>query len=415
MAESVTVPETFLPLDLPASKSMHNRLLMLKKMHHLHLNLLNPSQTDDSLLLESLLAADSVTKDCKNAGTVLRFLTAYYASVPGSEVLLTGSERMMQRPIGPLVSGLNQLGAKISYTGTNGFPPIRISGRELQGGTLEMESDLSSQFVSALLMAAPRFSKGLRLSLKGPVSSRPYIDMTISLMQNLGFNIQQENGIIAVEPGLKIPGNTDITLEPDWSAAAFWFLIISVSGKGNILLKHLKPESFQGDAIIRQWAGMLGVKTHFDPSGLWISPSEIPVMNDTEWDLNPYPDLTPPVVLILASHKRRARFKGLHHLAVKESNRTAVLRSGLQKCGVRFEYEEVGWTLDASEFQLPDHLVFDDHNDHRMAMAFGSLNVLKACKVSHPECVVKSYPGFWQQLNLFCRTFTGTEEIVPSQ
>jgi 3-phosphoshikimate 1-carboxyvinyltransferase len=386
-------------IDLPASKSIHNRLLILNHLYELNLNIGNPSNSEDSLLLAKLLNSSNETLHCQNAGTVFRFLTAL-CCLKDKTTILTGSSRMMERPIQDLVYALQSIGADIRYEKTDGFPPLFIKGGLKNGGSIAIYGGTSSQFISALMMIGPYLEKGLVIDIKGPTSSLPYITMTKNLMTRLGFEISFDNHRVVCNPWHKQLFIHTINVEADWSAVAFWFQIISYAPELKVELKNLTKNSLQGDAILAQWAGMLGIKLTESENGLLLEKSSIPVMNDTHWNLSNYPDLAPALVVLLASLKRKARFSGLESLKIKESDRTLALQIELKKCGVEFIKEDKDWILNGSYFDLKENTSFENYNDHRMAMSLGSLSLLKPIKMENKEAVNKSYPDFWSHLKL---------------
>ncbi len=392
-------------INLPASKSIHNRVLILDALFNLNLEIINPSNSADSLLLQSLLKSKSKTLNCENAGTVFRFLTAFYAVGDKSKVL-TGSERMLKRPVGDLVKALRSLGVREgfllkeafpeSFPESEIFPPIKISGGLKKGGSVTINGQTSSQFISAIAMIGPKLEGGLQIIIEGKISSKPYIEMTIKLMQNFGFDIEFTENIIIAKQWNGVSKIKTIEIEPDWSAVAFWFQLISLSNKGKVLLEKLKIRSIQGDSVLAQWAEMLGIKLTEKPEGILLEKSSIPIPNNTEWDFTNYPDLAPSIIVLISALKLRARFKGLDSLKIKESDRTLALQTELKKCKVVFEEKNNEWILDASNFELIENTTFENYNDHRIAMALACLAIIKPIEMNNPETVNKSYPDFWK-------------------
>ena len=388
-------------IDIPASKSIHNRAIILKNLFYPNLILTNPSSSADSVLMEKLIQSKANELVCDNAGTVIRFLTSYFANKEGVIKVLTGTQRMKQRPLGVLVEALNQLGANIQYLEKQGFPPIKIHGKQLHGGSVSLTGDVSSQFISSLLLIAPGFPKGLTLEITGNKTSETYVQLTVSLMKSLGFSIKIDQNTVKVDPSYATPQELFLDIEPDWSAVAFWFQIVSFSKQGIVHLKRLKKQSIQGDAILQDWVGMLGLRHKFTETGMLLEKSLLPVLNHTTWNLSNYPDLAPSLIVLLSALKLKAQFNGLHTLKTKESDRTAALSAELKKCNVYFTQKDNIWYLDASGFNLIENTNFESYHDHRIAMAFGALSVLKPINISHPDCVIKSYPGFWNDLDVF--------------
>jgi 3-phosphoshikimate 1-carboxyvinyltransferase len=386
-------------VDLPSSKSIHNRALVLNTLYELGLEIKYPSESEDSLLMNKLLKSNSNTLDCENAGTVFRFLTAYLC-IGNKAVELTGSDRMLKRPIADLVEALRSLGAEIEYMGQNGYPPLLIKGGLKTGGHVKVNGNLSSQFISALILIGPKLHGGLQIELEGNISSRPYIEMTIKLMNSLGFNTVFSGNKISCETKDINLVNNQFEIEPDWSAVAFWIQIIAFSIKGKVFIKRLVKDSIQGDSIIMNWAGSLGVKASFQKGGMVLEKSDLPILNNTEWNFVNYPDLAPSIIVLLATFKRKAFFRGLESLQIKESDRTAALAKELKKCKVEFYPFQNGWQLDAGNFELLPNTVFETYNDHRIAMALATLSFIKPLVIKNPEVVAKSYPGFWKDLEL---------------
>lgn len=384
-------------IELPASKSIYNRLLILNELYQLNLEIKNPSLTGDSKLLEQLLFSKEAILNCENAGTVFRFLTAL-KSVQGSGITLTGSDRMKERPITNLVTALSQLGASITYSEKSGYPPIVIASNPLDGDKVTINGGTSSQFISALAMIGPYLKNGLTIQIEGKVASRPYIEMTVMLMRNLGFEVDFKANVIITKPWKRHLLIKTIYVEPDWSAVAFWFQIMSILRDKKVLLIGLKLNSLQGDAILGIWAGMLGLSISEIPEGISVSASEIPVINNTEWNLSNYPDLAPSLIVLLSVLKRQARFKGLESLKIKESDRTLALQTELKKCNVNLIENDGEWFLDAQNFDLKENTHFQNYNDHRIAMALGCLSLIKPIEMDNMDTVKKSYPNFWEQL-----------------
>ncbi|MFM9946150.1 MAG: 3-phosphoshikimate 1-carboxyvinyltransferase [Bacteroidia bacterium] len=387
-------------IDLPASKSIHNRVLIFDALYGLNLKITNPSNSADSVLLQSLLKSENEVLNCKNAGTVFRFLTAYY-SVIDKPVILTGNQRMLNRPIGDLVNALQSLGADIEYSNSEGFPPIKIPGGLKKGGSVSINGNTSSQFISALAMIGPKLENGLEINIEGQISSKPYIEMTVKLMQNLGFDINFNQNQINAKSWAKNFRIKPIDVEPDWSAVAFWFQIIALGHGGKVFFKRLKTQSVQGDSVLANWSKMLGIKLTETTNGILIEPSNIPVLDNLVWDFTNYPDLAPSIIVLHSTFKKRATFKGLESLKIKESNRTLALQTELKKCNVNFKEVNNEWILDATNFELKENTLFENYDDHRIAMAFGCLSLIKPIKMKNKETVSKSYPDFWEHLSKF--------------
>ena len=393
-------PKDFnIEIDLPASKSIHNRVMILNTLYSLNLEISNPSNSGDSVLLQKLLKSKNDVLDCENAGTVFRFLTAYF-SVRNETVTLTGSRRMQIRPIKELVNSLIDLGAGIEYLDKKGFPPIKIFGGLTKGGSVKINGGTSSQFISALTMIGPKLGNGLEIIIEGKISSKPYIEMTVKLMQNLGFDVQFSNNIIVTEPWSKKTESTSMEIESDWSAVAFWFQIIALSKNGKALFKRLKTQSVQGDSVLASWAQRLGLNIAELNDGLLLEKAPLPIIENSYWDFTNYPDLAPSIIVLLSIEKKKATFVGLESLKIKESNRTYALQTELKKCGVDLIEDNGKWSLNASNFELHENTLFDNYDDHRIAMAFACLAFIKPIKMENLDATNKSYPDFWEHLKL---------------
>ena len=312
-------------IDLPASKSLSNRALILQGLCAAACRLHNLSDCDDTQVM--LRAMDTlagsrtgVSIDIGAAGTAMRFLTAYLAATEGVDVVLTGSERMRHRPIAVLVDALRALGADIDYAEADGFPPLRIRGRHLSGGALSIDGGISSQYISALLMIAPTLSDGLRLSLEGRVTSEPYIRMTLAMMRRFGVESVWQDNVISIMP--RPYAATDYTVESDWSAASYWYELIALEGSADdsIELKNLWQDSLQGDAAVAQYFAELGVDTEYDPSGIRLGRTRV-APAAVAWNLAGQPDLAQTLVATCCALGVHFDIDGLHTLRIKETSK----------------------------------------------------------------------------------------------
>ena len=404
-------------ISLPASKSISNRMLLLRTLSGGRIRLHNISDCDDTIAMEQGLKSAKVRElessegqlpaiiDIGAAGTAMRFLTAYFATTEGQDVVITGTERMRHRPIGVLVDALRSMGADISYDGEDGYPPLHIKGRQLEGGTISLPGNVSSQYISALLMVAPAMQKGLTLNIVGEVISRPYICITTSLMRRFGISIEEpDNHTIIVRPG-KYQGG-EYTIENDWSAASYWYEILALAPQGEVRLHGLFANSLQGDSCVSRLFEPLGITTEFDESGavLWKS-SRV----NSQWsminDLTTCPDLAQTMVATCCGMGIAFRFSGLQSLRIKETDRLLALRQELGKLGYQIN-EHDGSVLESgakkseiANSHLSD-ISIDTYNDHRMAMCMAPLAVL--CEdgliINDAQVVSKSYPTFWDDL-----------------
>jgi len=397
-------------VELPSSKSISNRLLIIRSLCDMHFHIDNLSFSDDTVLMKDLLRKikeyEGVTLelDAKNAGTVFRFLTAFLAITPGNYIL-TGDERMKQRPVGALVDALKHIGADIQYHGETGYPPLKINGRDLQGGELEIDASISSQFISALLMVSPEMKENLRLGLKGRVSSKPYIRMTIKLMKQLGAEVEWNEDSIIVNPK-PYHGGT-LRVEADWSSASYWYLMAAFSDELSIHLNGLRRDSLQGDAIVADIFTSFGVHTEFTNNGITLTKKGNTV-KDFSFDFSKYPDLAQSVAVCCSGLNIPAQLWGLKSLRIKETDRLVALKNELNKIGSIVEITEDELIIQPANTKGLQPLVSNNqgnsfiintYNDHRMAMAFAPLAIIyPEIIVEKPEVVTKSYPGFWEDL-----------------
>jgi 3-phosphoshikimate 1-carboxyvinyltransferase len=398
-------------IDLPLSKSILNRLLIINYLSgNAPVNGIEKEAADvvsmHRLLHEISLESgttDAVTElNAGNAGTVMRFLTALLAITPG-KWKLTGSERMLQRPIQSLTDALQQLGADIQFENIAGCPPFIINGNAgLTGGKLEINAGISSQFVSALMMIAPLLKTGLTIYMKGEVISSSYIRMTQALMQKCGAKVRFDGNEIAVEPGSYSKVDFSAMAEPDWSAAAFWYQVAAFAPNADILLLGVKEKSVQGDSVLPEIFGKFGVSSEFTDEGLHITKSSVAFSKEFDYDFTDCPDLAQAVIVTCAALGIKGRYSGLKTLRVKETDRIAALKNELSKLGygVEIDGDEIilnGKIHLSSKTESP--VVIRCYDDHRMAMSFATLALLRSdiC-LDEPEVVKKSYPGFWRDM-----------------
>ena len=391
-------------ISLPSSKSICNRALIIAALSGKQTQLHNLSDCDDTRVLVRALQSEEEVINIMAAGTAMRFSTAYFSTTPGTHVV-TGTERMRQRPIGVLVEALRQLGADISYVEAEGFPPLRIQGKPLKGGSISLPANVSSQYISALLMVGPTLEEGLRLQLVGTIISRPYIDMTISLMRQFGAQVEwSDEATICVAPQPYQPLK-EFSVESDWSAASYWYELVALSPDpaARIVLPYLFENSLQGDSRIREFFIPLGVHTTFTPEGVVLTKQQAEAPEVLRLDLSEQPDLAQTLVVTCAMLRQPFHFTGLQTLKIKETDRITALRMELKKMGIGVE-EANDSELFCSDFgatELPSNafVSIDTYDDHRMAMAFAPCALrYPALRINHPEVVSKSYPSFWQHL-----------------
>lgn len=398
-------------VNLPLSKSISARALVMAA-----LGASRPAEVADcadTKAMSEALSSDSNEINVGAAGTAMRFLTAYFASREGRTVTLDGSERMRERPIGPLVESLRSLGAGIDYLGSEGFPPLRIRGRRLSGGDITVDSSLSSQFISAILMVAPTMSAPLRLKLDGESVSMPYIRMTVGMMQARGIDADIERDTITVSPGLY--GNTGDAIERDWSAAAFWYEIAAITA-GWVTLTGMSEHSLQGDSALAGIFPRLGVLTDFSDEGAELSATP-DLYSRLDLDMSDTPDLVQALAVTACAIGIPFRLSGVRNLRHKETDRLAALCSELLKvgCVVEIEGENV-ITWEGRRMPISEMPRIDTYNDHRMAMAFAPLAVfIPGIVIRDAEVVDKSYPAYWEHLRQAGFTIVDADEKQSDQ
>jgi 3-phosphoshikimate 1-carboxyvinyltransferase len=384
-------------IQLPASKSISNRALIINALAESNCTPDNLSDCDDTCVMIKALTQNEETIDIMAAGTAMRFLTAYLSVTPG-ERIITGTTRMQQRPIQILVNALRELGAEISYTNNEGFPPLRIKGAELKGNEIVLKGNVSSQYISALLMIAPALKNGLVLHLSGEIISRPYINLTLQLMQDFGAKAtwtSSDSISVAPQPYTSIP----FTVESDWSAASYWYQITALSPKTEIELLGLFRNSYQGDSRGAEVFSRLGITTEFTTKGVKLKKTG-KAPESLEEDFIDIPDLAQTFVVTCALMNIPFRFTGLQSLKIKETDRIAALRNELKKLGYLIEEENDSVLMWNGERCEPEETpVIATYEDHRMAMAFAPAIICHpTMQIADPQVVTKSYPGYWEDL-----------------
>lgn len=398
-------------VTLPASKSISARALIIAALAG-NAQLENLSDCDDTTVLRRALAERSPEIDIHAAGTAMRFGTAFFAVTPG-EHILTGTARMQQRPIRLLVSALKTLGADISYVGAEGFPPLRICGRQLEGGSVCIPADVSSQYISALLLVAPTMRRGLTLHLEGEVVSTPYINMTLNLMRYFGAKADwRDEHTLEVLPAAYNAGQA-FHVEPDWSGASYWYELMALSPdkEACVHLPGLRENSVQGDSVVRKLFEPLGIKTTFTEEGITLT--KMAPEGELLTDFTMCPDLAQTLVTTCAILKRPFHFAGLQSLKIKETDRIVALQNELAKLGRRVEANDREMWYDGNETAPEAHPAIATYDDHRMAMAFAPCAFsCKHLEIEHPEVVAKSYPAFWDDLKAIGTQITCTDNSL---
>lgn len=391
-------------INLPSSKSESNRLLIMNALSGGKIDIENLSSARDTQTLIKLLKNenDLNTFDVLDAGTAMRFLTAYFAVATKKEVVLTGTDRMQKRPIGILVDALNSIGAEISYEKEVGFPPLKIKPFQKQiSSKISIPGNISSQYISALLMIAPSLPKGLEINMEAPVFSKPYIDMTLGLMQLSGIQYSQKDYLISIKP--QNYQESKQSVESDWSASSYWFSIIAQSKIGKkVFLEGLKSKSFQGDNVIKEIARNFGVSHKFEKNGILLEKISSAENHLLKLDFKKCPDLAQTILPCAASLHIDLEMTGLESLRIKETDRISALQNELSKFNCKLTEPEKGiWKLDSSNFTAKEAIEIETYEDHRMAMGFAPLALKTGIRIKEIEVVNKSYPSFWEDLESF--------------
>ncbi|MDY4688867.1 MAG: 3-phosphoshikimate 1-carboxyvinyltransferase [Sodaliphilus sp.] len=386
-------------IDLPASKSISNRVLLLNALCATPGRLSNLAQCDDTdAVLSALAQPDASEVNIGAAGTAMRFLTAYFATREGRGVVIDGTERMRQRPIGVLVDALRQLGADIEYVEAEGYPPLKITGTRLHGGALTVSGSVSSQYITAILLIAPVIG-GITLTIEGEIMSRPYIDMTLALMARYGVRAEWRENVIHVPAGEYTA--LDFTVEADWSAASYWWAMQAIVPQSRISLKGLEPQSLQGDSRIAELMSQMGVTGNWCGRYLDLrSNGGVGCCCSTFADLSGTPDIAQTLVVMLCLMGRPFRITGLRTLRIKETDRLEALRTELRKLGyvVKVEGDDaISWHFETTAAEASPHIC--TYHDHRMAMAFAPAAIrFPGLIIDDAQVVSKSYPLFWEHL-----------------
>ena len=391
-------------IKITGSKSETNRLLLLQALYP-NISLENTSNSDDSEVMSSALSTNhqppttaNQTIDIHHAGTAMRFLTAYFASQEYRIVTLTGSSRMKERPIKILVEALQQLGAKIDYLENNGFPPIKITGQKLTNNKVSLPANVSSQYISALLLIAPKLQNGLELTLIGEITSVPYIKMTLNLLQEIGVETAFIGNIIIVKPKSDLINPKTLTVESDWSSASYFFSILALSEVGSqITLSSYNQNSLQGDSALVEIYKKLGVETHFDGNKMTLVKQPNFKIQTLNLDLNNTPDIAQTIVVTCLGLGIGCHLTGLHTLKIKETDRLEALKTELSKLGASISVTDESLTLEPSNKINPNQTIAT-YNDHRMAMAFAPFALKTNINIENADVVSKSYPDFWNDL-----------------
>ena len=383
-------------LTITGSKSESNRLLVLQALHP-QIEIQNLSNSDDSQVTQKGLKSKSNIIDIHHAGTAMRFLTAYFAIQPHREIVLTGSERMQERPIKILVDALNSLGADITYEKEVGFPPLIIKGKEIKINRVALPANISSQYISALMLIAPSLKNGLKIDLVGETTSVPYIKMTQRIMDQLGFETAFDGNQIAIQPASKIQTN-QWTVESDWSSASYFYSIVALALRSEITLNSYFEESRQGDAALTEIYQKFGVKTtHSDGKITLSKTADFTLPNYIMINLKNTPDLAQTIAVTCLGLNIDCKLTGLHTLKIKETDRLAALKIEIEKLGAKVKITDRSLEL-VNTGNINKNISIDTYNDHRMAMAFAPMALKVPININNAGVVSKSYPDFWDDL-----------------
>jgi len=382
-------------VNICGSKSESNRLLILQALFS-ELKINNLSTADDTVVLQQALQNYTESVDIHHAGTAMRFLTAYFAFYTQKPVVLTGSPRMQNRPIKILVDALVSLGAKIKYVDKSGYPPLKIYPSIIQKNNVELQADVSSQYISALLLSAAKLPQGLHIKFTSKVTSLPYIKMTVELMKRLGLNLNFDDTSIRVQPG-HLNLSHPIDVESDWSSASYYYSLVALSPKLKLTLSTYKKNSLQGDAKLADLYKPLGVKTTYLEENIVLENTSKISVAMYEEDLNHTPDLAQTIAVTCLGLNLNCKLTGLHTLKIKETDRLVAMKTELEKFGAQVEIDDKSLKLHPVE-HLKSNQYVDTYNDHRMAMAFAPLCSLTSLNIRKAEVVSKSYSEFWEDL-----------------
>ena len=382
-------------IQITGSKSESNRMLLLQALFP-QIALANLSNSDDTVAMKSGLESDNDLVDIGHAGTSMRFLTAYYSTLENQEKTLTGSPRMQERPIGILADALRQLGAEISYLKNEGYPPLLIKGKRLTASEVRLSANISSQYITALMLIAPSLPDGLCLHLEGKITSVPYIEMTLSLLHQIGvkatFSVQR----VQVFPKNDIAQTTH-DVESDWSSASYYFSMVALAKDADITLSTYKENSLQGDKVLMDIYEPLGVKSMIKNNTLYLQKQALG-SNPIQLDLSDAPDIAQTIAVTCYGLGVACDLTGLHTLKIKETDRLVALQNELTKLGATIEITDKSLHLQKRTNPIHPNVLIETYHDHRMAMAFAPLALLVPIRIQDADVVTKSYPGFWEDL-----------------
>lgn len=387
-------------IEISGSKSESNRWLILQKLFD-GIEITNLSDSEDSRVLQEALATDTssyATIDIGHAGTAMRFATAYFAQKEGADVLLTGSKRMLQRPIAPLVEALKSMGADISYVQEEGYPPLRIKGKKITQNVVKIRADISSQFITALLLIGAKMDNGLRINFSTQLNSQPYVEMTLKQLRVLGLVSEMDNTGIRLYP-FQESSSQQVTVTPDWSSSSYMYSIVALAENAEIELLNYRFNGLQGDeGVAKIYEQFFGVSTIITEKGIkLVKTPNFKLPESFELNLNNMPDLAQTIAVSAAGLGIKAKLSGLQSLKVKETDRLQALQNELKKIGTSCEID--GNSLEIKQIEaIPSGVSISTYDDHRMAMSFAPIALVKPLHICDPQVVKKSYRTFWDDL-----------------
>lgn len=385
-------------IKIGGSKSESNRLLILQALSADNFEIDNLSNSKDTQLMLAALSNEGSTIDIGMAGTAMRFLTSFLAISEGREVTLTGSERMKERPIGELANALNKLGAEIEYLEKESYPPLLIKGKKLKGGKISLNSSISSQFISSLMLVGSQMEDGLEITLEGKVVSKPYIEMTVSLLKGVNIDATFDSNVIKVKKG-KIKSESIQIVESDWSSASYHYSIAAIADKTDLTIGTYKKDSYQGDSELANIYSKLGVESTFSNNQISLKKIEnFEKPQFVEFNLNQQPDIAQTIAVTCYSMNIDCKLTGLETLRIKETDRLHALKVELEKFGAKVDITNDSLSLKTNSKSELKVVTVDTYDDHRMAMAFAPIALNREINIEDEDVVVKSYPDFWEHL-----------------
>ncbi|SFF65800.1 3-phosphoshikimate 1-carboxyvinyltransferase [Salegentibacter agarivorans] len=380
-------------IKVTGSKSESNRLLILQALYP-NLKISNLSNSDDTHYLRKALKSEDELVDIHHAGTAMRFLTAYFSSLEGREVVLTGSKRMTERPVKLLVDALKQMGADISYENNDGYPPIRIKGKKLTANRVSLQANISSQYISALMLIAPSLPNGLEINLEGEITSSPYIKMTLEILQRAGIKGVFQGKTIKIEPTQDVEKQT-LAVESDWSSASYYYSLAAISDSADLKLSTYRKTSLQGDSCLAKIYKQFGVTTRFENDHIILEKRPGTKPKHIEENLQNSPDIAQTIAVSCLALNVPCHLTGLHTLKIKETDRLVALKTEIEKFGSQVKVTNNSLELLPKQ-NFSQNVSVGTYNDHRMAMAFAPLGLKIPFEIEDAEVVSKSYPGFWE-------------------